>query len=270
MTPTARRIAWRQGFDMGEILDGGLLLVRIPKGVVGDETSRLLGSFVVAKVWQAATARSSIPGSQRRDASLYVDECQNFLNLPRSFDEMLAEARGYGLSLVLAHQHLGQLSRELREAISSNARNKMIFNASPEDARILERHFAPELSAHDLANLGAYQAAVRVMRNGRSQPACTVRTRAGTAAIVDRAEEARSAARRHYGRTAEQRVVPDSDFEHQPALQSEYSQQVSRSDSCSDSRSVSCLRAGDRNEHKHARQEAVGSPDDDSDIEGKQ
>ena len=28
-------------------------------------------------------------------------------NAYRNFDEMLAEARGYGLALVLAHQHLG-------------------------------------------------------------------------------------------------------------------------------------------------------------------
>jgi len=56
------------------------------------------------------------------ETSLVVDECQNCLNLPRSFDEMLAEARGYRLSMVLAHQHLGQLPRELREAVSANAR----------------------------------------------------------------------------------------------------------------------------------------------------
>ena len=84
-------------FDMGDVLDGGICLVRVPKGVLGDETARLLGSFVVAKVWQTATHRARLGQQARTDAALYVDECQNFLNLPRSFDEMLAEARGYGL-----------------------------------------------------------------------------------------------------------------------------------------------------------------------------
>ena len=93
-------------FDMNDVLDGAILLCRLPKGVLGDDTTKLLGSFVVASVWQAATARSNLPEPTRRDAVLVIDECQNFLNLPRSIDEICAEARGYRLSLVLAHQNL--------------------------------------------------------------------------------------------------------------------------------------------------------------------
>jgi cell wall-associated NlpC family hydrolase len=115
----------------------------------------------------------------RVDAALYVDECQNFLNLPRSFDEMLAEARGYGLSMVLAHQHLAQLPRELREAVSANARTKVFFSLSPEDAHALSRHVAPELSEHDLSHLGAFQAAARLVVAGEETPAFTLRTRPG-------------------------------------------------------------------------------------------
>ena len=122
-------------FDMGRILDGGVCLVRVPKGILGEDTARLLGSFVVAKVWQTATHRARLGQAARVDASLVVDECQNFLHLPRSFDEMLAEARGYRLSMVLAHQHLGQLPKELRETVSANARTKVWFTMSPEDAR---------------------------------------------------------------------------------------------------------------------------------------
>ncbi|MFC3499909.1 type IV secretory system conjugative DNA transfer family protein [Micromonospora krabiensis] len=62
-------------FDMGAILDGGVLLCRLPKGILGEETTRILGSLIVARVWQAAIARASIPEDQRKDASLYVDEC---------------------------------------------------------------------------------------------------------------------------------------------------------------------------------------------------
>jgi hypothetical protein len=69
-------------FDMGAVLDGGICLVRVPKGLLGDDTARLLGSFVVARVWQAATARARTGQPLRTPASLYVDECQNFLTLP--------------------------------------------------------------------------------------------------------------------------------------------------------------------------------------------
>ena len=133
----------QSSFEMADVLNGGICLVRVPKGVLGEETARLLGSFVVAAVWQAVTARARSGEEARVDAALYIDECQNFLTLPRSLDEMLAEARGYRLSLVLAHQHMGQLPFGLREAISTNARSKLFFAMSPEDARIIERHVAP-------------------------------------------------------------------------------------------------------------------------------
>ena len=191
----------QSSFDMANVLDGGICLVRVPKGLLGEETARLLGSFVVASVWQAVTARAQLGQEVRVDASLYVDECQNFLTLPRSFDEMLAEARGYGLSLVLAHQHLGQLPVSLREAISANARTKLFFALSPEDARLLERHVAPELSAHDLSHLGAYQAAARLVVAGAETPAFTLRTRPAPAAVPGRADHVREVSRRRYGRT---------------------------------------------------------------------
>src|SRR5439155_26178481 len=71
----------KSSFDMGKILDGGVLLVRIPKGVLGEDTSRLLGSLILAKVWQAATARAAIPVQAGRDCQLVLDECHIFLSL---------------------------------------------------------------------------------------------------------------------------------------------------------------------------------------------
>jgi hypothetical protein len=162
--------------DLAGVLDGGICLVRLPKGVLGVETVRLLGSFVVAKFWQAATARAQV-GTVRRDAAITVDECHNFLNLAIPPQEMLAEARAYRYHQRLAHQNLAQLPAPLREGLSTNARNKVVFSVSPEDAGVLERHTLPALRAHDLANLDAFQAAARLTVNAAEQPAFTLRTR---------------------------------------------------------------------------------------------
>jgi hypothetical protein len=207
LRPFVHRVAagGASSFDLDDILDGGILLARVPKGLLGEETSRLLGSFVLSKVWQAATHRARIGEAARRDTCCYADEAHNFLSLPIRFDEALAEARKYRLSLCLAHQYLGQLPKELREAISANARNKVVFAVSPQDARDLERHFTPELSAHDLANLGAYQAAARLVAGGAEQPACTLRTRPAPPPVPGRAETLRHQARQHFGRTDQQR-----------------------------------------------------------------
>lgn len=181
--------------DMSSVLDGGICLVRIPKGSLGEETTRLVGSLVVARTWQATTARARTPQRQRRDASLVIDECHNFLNLPYPIEDMLAEARGFRVAMTLAHQHLGQLPRELREGMSTNARSKIFFNASPEDARELSRHTAPQLSEHDLAHLGVYHAAVRLVLNGEEARPFTMLTQQLPRAIPGRAREIRNIAR---------------------------------------------------------------------------
>ncbi|SBT65659.1 AAA-like domain-containing protein [Micromonospora sediminicola] len=167
----------RSSFDIGKVLDGGALLMRIPKGQLGEDTSKLLGSLVLAQVWQAATARARIAPDKRRDATLIIDEAQNFLTLANSLDTMLAEARKYRLSLVLAHQDLAQFPKDLLAAASANARNKIYFSCAPEDARVLARHTLPELDEHDLTHLDAYTAATRLVVGGRQTPAFTMRTR---------------------------------------------------------------------------------------------
>jgi hypothetical protein len=192
-------------FSMARVLDGGVLLARVSKGALGEEASRLLGSFVLAAVWQAATHRARLGEQARVDAAVYIDECQNFLTLPRSLEEMLAEARGYHLSLVLAHQHLAQLPRQLREAVSANARSKVYFAANAEDARALAATVEPEVSEHDLANLGRHQAACRLVVNAGNTAAFTIRTRPPDPPNERRAQAVRDAARRRYGRSPAER-----------------------------------------------------------------
>jgi hypothetical protein len=184
--------------NMREVLDrGGICLVRIAKDALGADTARLVGSIVVARTWQATLTRARIPKSRRPDASLYLDEAHNFLNLPYPIEDMLAEARAYRLSIVLAHQYLRQLPPELDEGISTNARNKIFFTASPEDARRLARHTLPRLTEHDLANLGGFHAAARLVAHGQETPAFTLRTEKLPPPTPGRARALRAAAHHH-------------------------------------------------------------------------
>lgn len=194
-------------FSVGDILDGGgILLVRLPQGTLGEETAHLLGSLLVAQVWQAITARAAVPENDRPDCTVYLDEFQHFLHLPTAPEEMLAEARGFHLSVVLAHQNLSQLTeRSLRDGVAANARNKLWFRTSPKDADELEEHMVPYLTAHDLANLGTHQVAARLLVDGADAPPCTLRTRPAPDAVPGRAAEVRAASARRYGRVRHER-----------------------------------------------------------------
>ncbi|MEV0238043.1 type IV secretion system DNA-binding domain-containing protein [Nonomuraea sp. NPDC050786] len=194
---------------IGQLLDeGGLILARLPKGILGDDAARLFGSILLAHTWQAATRRAHQIEAERPDAALYIDECHNFLNLPGHINDVLAEARGYRLSLVLAHQHLDQLPADLREALSADARNKIYFNASPKDAGDLKAHVAPLITPHDMTHLGAYQAVTRLIVNGQQTAAFTLRTRPLPPIAPGREQAIRQASRERFAQPSPAEAAP--------------------------------------------------------------
>lgn len=184
--------------DFDQILgDGGICLVRLNKDALALDTARVLGSLAVAGTWQAATGRARLPQHQRPDCSLYIDECHNFLHMPYPIEDMLAESRAYRMSITLAHQYLRQLPKNLAEGIATNARSKVVFTASPDDAGELARHTQPRVNEHDLAHLAGFHIAARLVRHGEEAPAFTATTEKLPPAIPGRAAEIRQRARNH-------------------------------------------------------------------------
>ncbi len=176
-----------------------ILLVPLAKGVLGDEAASLIGSLVIAKVWQAVQRRAAVPQAQRPITFAFIDEFQDYLKLPMSVADILAQARGLGLGLTLAHQHLDQLPTALQNAVLANARSRIIFQVAAGDARVLSRELAPHLSAEDLQGLAAYEVVVTLSAGARIAPPVTGRTLLPPAS-TGLAEEARKRSRERYGR----------------------------------------------------------------------
>ncbi|BEK97094.1 type IV secretory system conjugative DNA transfer family protein [Nocardia seriolae] len=152
--------------DLSEILDGGILIARLPKGELGEHGAVLIGSLLLSGLWSATTRRAERAPEDRPDATIIVDECHNFLHLPIGVDDALAESRGYRVSLVLAHQHLGQLPTDIRGAVDANARNKIVFRVSPADATKIAAHFTPIFDDTDLAHRPNFGISARIINNG--------------------------------------------------------------------------------------------------------
>lgn len=130
----------RSTVDLPAIMNSGrILIANLAKGRIGEAPSHLLGAFLATGFAQAAEGRAAIPEPERRDFALYVDEFQNFAT--DSFAAILSEARKWRLSLVLAHQFLGQLPDPLRLAVLGNVGSMIAFRIGAEDAHAI----APEL-----------------------------------------------------------------------------------------------------------------------------
>ncbi|WP_239163281.1 type IV secretory system conjugative DNA transfer family protein [Paractinoplanes rishiriensis] len=181
-------------FRLSDILNGGILLVRLPPSL-GDDTVRLVGSLLLAALLHTAGQRADLDEQDRLDASLILDEAHTFLHLPVGVDDALAQARALRLGLVLAHQHLGQLSGRMAEAIDANARNKVFFSLPPKDARDLAHHMAPYFEPEDLMRRDAYGIVCRLVIDGRDAEPFTLATRPAPPAWPGRADVLRAAAR---------------------------------------------------------------------------
>jgi hypothetical protein len=201
--PRLRRLLCqpRSTVDLRRVVDSGqILLADLSIGRWGETTAELIGSFLVAKLWQAVLARSAVAEEERRDFFLFIDEFQHFQGIGGPFADALAQARSLRLSLTIANQHLGQLPRDLREAISSNARSRVVFQCGQDDAAYLAREFAP-LDAAALMSLPRFEMAARLSVRGQTSAPFTARTLPpSTVTDPDRAREVAATSLRRYGR----------------------------------------------------------------------
>lgn len=165
--PVMRRIFTQPEHDLRlrSILDQqGVLLVNLSKGQLGEDSSNLLGSFLISTLGLAAISRAETAAQDRHNFHIYLDEFHSFTTL--SLATLAAELRKFGIGLVLAHQHLHQLEPEVRHAVLGNAGTMISFRTGAEDASYLAREFAPVFSAEDLISLPNFHISMRLMIDG--------------------------------------------------------------------------------------------------------
>ena len=161
-SPMRLTLGQSAGLDVSDVINQGkILLVPLSKGVVGTETAALLGSLVVSVLVNAVFARAAIPAAQRRPAYIYLDEFQDVLRLPLDLADALAQFRGLGVGMVMANQYLGQLPEAIKTAVLGTVRSSVLYQLGYDDARTLERRFAP-LTASDLMHLPAFEVAMKL------------------------------------------------------------------------------------------------------------
>ncbi|MDD5221945.1 MAG: type IV secretory system conjugative DNA transfer family protein, partial [Patescibacteria group bacterium] len=153
-------------FNFRKAMDEGkIVLVTLPKGLVGDLNAYLLGLVIVGKITMAAFSRADTTEENRRDFYLYIDEFQNFIT--DTIGVILSEARKYKLDLTIAHQYMGQLTKNndtsIRDAVLGTVGTMIAFNIGIEDAQVLVKQFAPVLNEYDLINVERFNAYVKLL-----------------------------------------------------------------------------------------------------------
>jgi energy-coupling factor transporter ATP-binding protein EcfA2 len=173
-----------------------IVIVSLAPARIGAPAARLIGALTVFALFQAVQGRVAIAERSRRPFTVCIDEPRALGDLPMPLDALLEQARGLGVGVTLAPQSMAQLPKSVREAALTNVATRVVFRQHADDARLLARDL-PGVSAEDLGDLAAYEAAARIgLGPGDVAPTVTIKTmRPGTVVSDGTALRAASAAR---------------------------------------------------------------------------
>lgn len=158
-SPTAKRILEqpKSTINFDEILSSGKILIcNLAEGKLGEDTSQLLGTTIIAKLQLAAMRRIRTNKTLRTPFYLFIDEFQNFAT--SSFSKLLSGGRKFGLRLTIAEQSTTQQDdRNLVNTILANTGTVICFRtASPVDEQLMLSQFAPYVVKGQIGNLPRY------------------------------------------------------------------------------------------------------------------
>ena len=152
------------------IASSKILICNFSKGLLGEDTSELLGIMVIAKLQLASLRRVRIQQSERTPYYLYVDEFQNFATM--SFVQMLSESRKYKLFLTMAEQSTSQQDdQRMVNIILANVGTVVCFRTgNPADEQALLQMFSPYIEKGEIANLPTFNYYIRIAAIQSQEP----------------------------------------------------------------------------------------------------
>jgi hypothetical protein len=162
-------------FNIQDIMDNKkILLMKVSKGLLGEENSSILGSMIITKIYQSAMQRAKVSEKKRENFYFYIDEFQNFAT--DTFAEILSEARKYYLNLTIAHQYMGQLIPKVQKTVFGNVGSIISFRVGSDDAGILAEEYTPIFKERDIINLGVREFYIKMSVDGEIREAFSGRT----------------------------------------------------------------------------------------------
>lgn len=154
----------------GTIDTDTVTLIDLASPVIGTQAARIVGTMVMMKLWNAAMTRKE----RDRTHLIFVDEAALFQTNP--MPRMLAESRKFGISMVLCHQHTGQLTDDIRDALEANSANLSAFRLSAKDAARAAVRFDDPSMQTLLARISAYRAITTLSVDGGQTAPFTLQT----------------------------------------------------------------------------------------------
>jgi len=174
--------------SLGQLIQENFLTVfSLNKVSMGEKVVKTIAGLLIQQIFLLAQSRAF-----GQKVILIIDEISVVQN--PALSAILAEARKFNLTVILTQQYIGQIEKDLRDAILSNVFNYYVFKISEEDARALEGNLnieiptevmlsakekgikESEIRAKIMVELDPRECLVRVSANGQLLPCIRART----------------------------------------------------------------------------------------------
>ena len=162
--------AGKNALDFATTIDTDTVtLIDLATPAIGTPASRIVGTFLLMQLWNAVMTR------KKRDMThlVFIDEAHLFQTNP--LPQMLAESRKFGLGIIMAHQHCGQLSSEVMDALDANSANFTAFRLSAKDAAMAALRLDDDRAASYLVKLDAFNALTTLSVDGKQTKPFTLK-----------------------------------------------------------------------------------------------
>jgi hypothetical protein len=158
------------------ITHGRLLIINTASGIVGEDTSTLMGSMLLGLLHACIARQAEHPSERRPAVYVLLDEMQKFTGV--DLNAMMAELRKYGAHFALATQSFGyleELDATLPHTVLANTDHLFAFDMGAQDARRMADEIGDGIRAEDILALENYTCYARLSLQGARLPAFSMR-----------------------------------------------------------------------------------------------
>lgn len=159
------------------VLDEGLcLLIRLPPGAIGQDTSNNLGTILLSQLTDSLYARSlqydQSPNRSRPRLHLYFDEYARFASEQTSY--LLKDLRKYNVGTSIAFQILADLKDQQNRGAALQLGSRIAFRLTEDDAPDIARLFVKPPPPVAKRRGGISQAPLEALLTSRPHPDPTI------------------------------------------------------------------------------------------------
>lgn len=167
----------RHAFDLEKLMNdrqGTMILVPLRARDLGDDAKRVIATLLMQTISNIFLSRGDVARADRRQTMIIIDEFADLAGtgVGPIIQKLLAQARKFGASIVLATQSLSQLPKDVAMEVKVNTNNKVVLRlAEKDDAQAgIAMLGTPLLQVEDLTTMERWSGYARTLTHGEPQP----------------------------------------------------------------------------------------------------